>query len=382
MFRRFDYLQKLFLLLFPLIVFVSILLIYRYDTILEQTRQEMQSRAIMQNKAVFDNVISEIEALAGKETVERLRRDPLLRQRAEQLLRVASAPDVQNLFIVFKDPHGAYRFLIDAEVDPDRKALFREPFLPVSSIWDDVYRTETFQSVRHQKMEDLWVSVGIPLLSDGEVGAVLGADISYRIEATVSENLRSFQTLFSSVALFFTILMLLVAMLMFFYERRRSRSFKDPLTGTFNRAYLYEVIASQGIGSYALVLCDIDHFKKINDTYGHDTGDIVLKIVVKRIMKHIRKEDSFIRYGGEEFLLLYKKTGTDGSGDFVQRLLHAISSEPFAFEGRTISVTMSIGLYADPSADEPLETVIKKADLALYRAKNSGRNRCEIYQRA
>ncbi|MGH8316298.1 MAG: diguanylate cyclase, partial [Steroidobacterales bacterium] len=156
----------------------------------------------------------------------------------------------------------------------------------------------------------------------------------------------------------------------------------DALTGLYNRRYmethissLIEQAASRGKPLTVLVL-DIDYFKSINDAYGHDAGDEVLREFALRIRKSIRGIDLACRYGGEEFVVIMPDTGLGVATMVAERLRRRIASEPFSIQqaDRTIEVTISVGIAALGRADDAA-SVIKRADQALYRAKRDGRNR-------
>jgi two-component system cell cycle response regulator len=127
----------------------------------------------------------------------------------------------------------------------------------------------------------------------------------------------------------------------------------------------------------ALMMLDIDYFKSINDTYGHDAGDDVLREFAVRIRKSIRGIDLACRYGGEEFVIVMPETDLHVAGMVAERLRRAIAGEPFAVNkgAKRIAVTISIGLATLETKAEPIADVLKRADKALYRAKNDGRNR-------
>ena len=127
----------------------------------------------------------------------------------------------------------------------------------------------------------------------------------------------------------------------------------------------------------ALVLCDIDHFKRINDNYGHLAGDKVLKIIATELAKRLRKTDFIARFGGEEFVLLIPGTPLEGAQQLLETLRTAIESCPFHFKGERVTITLSAGVSAF-AAGERAEQVFERADQALYRAKRSGRNRIEV----
>lgn len=155
-------------------------------------------------------------------------------------------------------------------------------------------------------------------------------------------------------------------------------SLTDPLTGLFNRRALDEELESRKLlmaneGAYTLAVVDIDHFKAINDNFGHATGDEVLKNVSFIIKSCIRGNDAAFRIGGEEFLLLLDNCKRSEAFLIIERIRQAFENNPTEVDGRTITHTLSAGLAQ--SNEQPFEQVLKEADDALYSAKRSGRNR-------
>jgi two-component system cell cycle response regulator len=157
----------------------------------------------------------------------------------------------------------------------------------------------------------------------------------------------------------------------------------DALTGLFNRRYmeshlgtLVEQAASRGKPLATLVL-DIDFFKSINDTHGHDAGDDVLRDFALRIKRSIRGIDLACRYGGEEFVVVMPETDVAVAAMVAERLRRCIASDPFAIQQGTgsVPVTISIGIAALRGKDDTAASLLKRADQALYRAKRDGRNR-------
>lgn len=157
----------------------------------------------------------------------------------------------------------------------------------------------------------------------------------------------------------------------------------DALTGLFNRRYmeshlatLIEQTKSRGKPLTALVL-DIDYFKAINDSHGHDAGDDVLREFALRIRRSIRGIDLACRYGGEEFVIVMPETDMAVAAMVAERLRRRIAADPFAIQqgARSIPVTISIGIAAVRGRDDSAAALLKRADQALYRAKRDGRNR-------
>lgn len=159
----------------------------------------------------------------------------------------------------------------------------------------------------------------------------------------------------------------------------------DPLTGLFNRRQ-FETMAHKEIGKAwryktpcCLLMLDIDHFKKVNDTYGHQAGDEVLKTLAFHLKANLRDTDILARFGGEEFIILLSQT-EESSGLMVsERLREAIENAKIVFEDQEIHITISIGLAFSKDFDS-LKTFIQGADDALYQSKNNGRNRVTIYR--
>jgi diguanylate cyclase (GGDEF)-like protein len=162
------------------------------------------------------------------------------------------------------------------------------------------------------------------------------------------------------------------------------RSVRDPLTGLYNRAYFLEQLgataeagAARGLG-LAVLMLDVDHFKRVNDTYGHDSGDAVLREVAQVLRECTRSEDLVARYGGEEFILALTVAAPDQATERAERIRAEIAARKVFAGGDNLRVTASIGLtFARPGrarSPQPKDLIIA-ADQGLYQAKHAGRNR-------
>jgi diguanylate cyclase len=166
-------------------------------------------------------------------------------------------------------------------------------------------------------------------------------------------------------------------------EEQRQKALVDPLTGLSNRAgwnerLELEVARWQRYGGELLMaVLDIDHFKRINDSYGHQAGDKVLRIIANELSKRLRKTDFIARFGGEEFVALLPSTSVEGGEQLLNALRSSIQECPFHFRGEGVEITLSGGFSAFVD-DDDAETVFERADQALYRAKKNGRNRIEL----
>ena len=158
----------------------------------------------------------------------------------------------------------------------------------------------------------------------------------------------------------------------------------DALTGISNRRYFiervqqeYEKIARYA-GIMSVLLVDADHFKQINDTHGHSAGDQVLRELAEIFSSQLRAPDVVSRYGGEEFAIFLTETSLGGAYSIANRIREAVESHAFSHEGKTIPVTVSIGCSQSDKRDGRYEDIIERADRALYKAKEAGRNQVII----
>lgn len=161
-------------------------------------------------------------------------------------------------------------------------------------------------------------------------------------------------------------------------------SMTDYLTGLANRRFFMETLQREFERSrrtenpLSLILLDIDHFKKVNDTCGHSGGDVVLTAVAQLLLQHMRPYDLAARYGGEEFAVILAETGPEEARQIAERLREALEKHPVPWKGDAVFVTASFG-FAVTSATESdsVDELIQAADAALYCAKRNGRNRVE-----
>jgi len=167
------------------------------------------------------------------------------------------------------------------------------------------------------------------------------------------------------------------------FHQALKKAYTDPLTHTHNRASFDDSIkremslAVRNAKSLSLIFLDIDHFKTINDTYGHECGDATLVLGVKWIKENLRDSDIVFRYGGEEFVILLNGTDANGAELLAERIRASIESHTIAFGMETLKITASLGVSTLRDNDT-LESFVQRADKAMYTAKNRGRNQVVV----
>jgi two-component system cell cycle response regulator len=165
-------------------------------------------------------------------------------------------------------------------------------------------------------------------------------------------------------------------------DRSLEMAITDPLTQLNNRRFFDTQIRLhlsrhiKGGPPLSLLLLDIDHFKKVNDAYGHDAGDEVLREFARRLGLNVRAIDIPCRLGGEEFVVLMPETGAEDALNIAERVRAQVAAEPFAVSGgRTLDVTVSVGVSTSAGLGDSPEALLKRADEGVYEAKSAGRNR-------
>ncbi|HYC43123.1 MAG TPA: GGDEF domain-containing protein, partial [Noviherbaspirillum sp.] len=162
----------------------------------------------------------------------------------------------------------------------------------------------------------------------------------------------------------------------------RRKSLIDPLIGTWNRGAIMRILTIEAIRCdkagvpLSLIVADLDYFKKINDTYGHPAGDAVLVKVASRLRSCIRPQEALGRYGGEEFLIVLPGSSHKTAMAVAERMRATIAAQPESINGVALNLTISAGIAStDLFPSVSTEELISKADIALYAAKDAGRNR-------
>ncbi|MCA9517739.1 MAG: GGDEF domain-containing protein [Myxococcales bacterium] len=169
-----------------------------------------------------------------------------------------------------------------------------------------------------------------------------------------------------------------------YHEEIYRMTIHDGLTGIANKRHFDEFLERELARSrrhqrvLSLLLLDIDHFKKINDTFGHLSGDYVLREMAHIIVERVRRDELFARYGGEEFALVCPETDRDGAVQYAEIIRQLVARHRFVFDGTSIPVTVSIGVGSFLPAMERPSELISAADAALYRAKRGGRNKVAV----
>jgi diguanylate cyclase (GGDEF)-like protein len=167
-------------------------------------------------------------------------------------------------------------------------------------------------------------------------------------------------------------------------ERLRMESIRDPLTNLYNRRYMEEILEQEASRAkrrgttVGILMLDIDHFKRLNDTYGHEAGDAILQELGGLLQRSIRGGDTACRYGGEEFLLILPEANLKATERRAQELLEQVREMAVLYQERTFRITISIGVAALPTHGPSIQDTVRASDVALYQAKRNGRDQVVV----
>jgi diguanylate cyclase (GGDEF)-like protein len=223
------------------------------------------------------------------------------------------------------------------------------------------------------QQEEKLMHVCMPIILSGQVGSVLQIMFRQQEAAEIQEKLPRLKNYLDEAAPVIEAKRLMQSL--------RESAMRDAMTGMYNRRFLEEYVdmltasALRRKASVGVLMCDVDFFKQVNDTLGHDIGDSMLKAVADLIRQSIRASDLAIRYGGEEFLALLVEASEEKSLEVAERIRAGMEEFTFNTTSGPLKKTLSVGVAMYPDDSEAFWECVKYADVAMYKAKDGGRNK-------
>ena len=224
------------------------------------------------------------------------------------------------------------------------------------------------------------VHLCIPMMLSGHVGGVLQIVLTQQEVAQYADIEQTAQLYLNQAAPVIEARQLMQSL--------KNTAMRDPMTGLYNRRFIEDYIDNLTAGvlrqktSLGVLMCDVDFFKQVNDTYGHDVGDQIIKGLAEIIKKTIRTSDLAIRFGGEEFMVLLPDTPPEGCVELAERIRVAMKENTFQTPQGPLKKTLSIGVSVFPEDGKGFWECVKYADIALYQAKERGRNQVLRFDKA
>lgn len=377
--------KPLYLILFSLLVSIFMgILLYGTIQLEKKLEKKMLEISISDVISISHNSSDVISSLLKNSTdyVKDIKKDELLHKLIEDNLKILLTKNIKYAYLVYRDKRGVFRFLADG-TQGDDKAFINQKFDIDSSKWLDIFIKKEPVFIKQPYLHQLSITYLIPILYENNVELILAIDFSVKKVEDINQIISIIK--YVIISIIFIILIFIIALIIqtMKYISAKKTAFVDKLTEVYNRNYLQESKDFINLADYILVALDIDHFKKVNDTYGHDAGDKILKQVANTIQFCTRNnEDIVIRYGGEEFLILLrtKRKNHLAALNVLERVFTTIQEKSFRIsKEEVLNITVSIGVNLTPGKSRTFQDAFKLADIALYNAKNKGRNKIEIY---
>ena len=372
------------ILLTILVSCVLALLLYGTIKLEEKIEKKMLNISTFDVISIAKNNAHEIEEYFknSNDYVKDIKENESLQKRIETNLRTLLTKNIKYAYLLYRDDKGIFRFLADGS-KPEEKAFFNQKFDVDDKKWLEIFDKKEPQIIEHDVLHELSITYLVPVFYKNEVKMILSIDFSIKKVEDINNIIRLMKNGILGIIFIASIFLIILIIQTIKYAAVKKTAYIDKLTNVYNRNYLQELEDFINLDDYILATLDIDYFKKVNDTYGHDIGDKILREVANTILLTIRsKDDITIRYGGEEFVILAKVSRDEhlSALNVIERVFTNIQNKKFYISKKDyIDVTVSIGVNLVPQKSKNFSDAFKLADIALYNAKNKGRNTIEIY---
>lgn len=298
-----------------------------------------------------------------------------IREELNTVLRTFLTKEYQYIFLLYKDKKGHYRFLLDgSKEDP---AEYNTLFFPKSKQFDSVYASGKPQIVQQKDgVEHVWLSLLYPIAIEGKTQALLVMDMSKLYGEYLNHFNSPIMNIIGMMKIFLLISFLFLAYFAYQYHKLRQSILKDQLTQTCTKAYLHEFFDVNKVSMYNAMLIDIDSFKDINEKYGYDFGNIVLKKFAQNIIKILSKDMKVIRVGGSEFLIILNKN--QDLKEWANKLFTLLKEKKYFVDDEIVTLTISMSAMEIPPETNSIFNVQRSLDEKLLEIKSRGKNAFEI----
>ncbi|RYA23586.1 hypothetical protein CRU96_07340 [Malaciobacter halophilus] len=373
------------LIIFAVIIsFILFLLLLGTIKLEENIEKKMIQISTADVKSIVLNSAKSIKETLDKDKnyVEQILENRNFHNKIETNLETLVTQNIKYAYLLYKDNRGVFRFLVDGAKGLN-KAFPNQKFDIDNKKWLMLFDTKAPIIIQNKYLKQISITYLVPIIQNNEVILILAIDFSIKKVKEINDIISIIK---DTIIIVIFILLLFLFVLLIQSKRYisvKQSAYTDKLTNVFNRNYLQEYEEFINLDDYIIAAIDIDNFKLVNDNYGHNIGDKILKQVAVIILKSTRKKDDIvIRYGGEEFLIFAKVKRNDNliALNVIERIFINIQKEKFPISNKSnLDITVSIGVNLQPAKSKNFEEAFKLADKALYLAKDKGRNNIQIY---
>ena len=370
--------KLIYIIIFLLIFFILIL---GYGIILVHT---MDKRIIKETEIliteeisdIFENLENQMKSIAkDKNIAEFIKTNEPWKWFFTKKLELIVTKNIKRVYMVAEDGEGNFEIIISTEKEIVGNKVRYEKLKNVIN--------KGKSEIIYNKNGKSWITLAKPVIQNGNVTAILLADFSVKKFEKIQEMITGIRWIILGTTFLISIFLLILLYNYIYNSIIEKRLYTDKLTGLYSTSYVNDVLRFSGLKDYAMLIVDIDDFRMINQTYGKEIGDKVIKAVAGQIKRLVKIDsDIIVRYGGEEFLVLIKlEKPEDNTGLTVAKRIYSVfKNKPLNIDKKyNIGITVSISVIPNISIFRNIEEALRVADKILYEAKSKGKNRIEIY---
>ena len=357
--------------IFFLMVLLTIFAVFLQIATVEST-EKLKQEEIDKAEQYASKIVKLIQLRTSNNIEFSLTQDPELREHLNESLQAFLTKQYQYIFVLQKDEKGNYRFLLDGSVEEPEE--YKTIFFPKSKLFDNVYETQKMQIIeQHEGVEQVWLSLVYPIVIENNTEGLLVLDLS----ESYAEHLNDFNSPLMTVVWMMQVFLILSSFLLVFlayrYFKMRKELIIDELTSVYKKQFLYEFFEKHQLDKYNIVLLDIDEFKDVNQKFGFESGDNILKEFTQELLSTLSSDTVIVRTGGADFLIVIPKT--EGKVEEQSQNIFDILKEKKYLIGNEIQyLTVSMSAMSVPEKTTSLQDVERLLDEKLLDVKSKGKN--------
>ena len=357
--------------IFFLMVLLITFALFLQVTTLKST-EKLKKEEIKQAEQYASKIAKLIQLRTGNNIDEALKDDPGFREHLNEALQAFLTSQYQYIFVLQKDEKGNYRFLLDGSEEETEE--YKTIFFPKSELFDIVYKTQKMQIIeQHEGVEHVWLSLVYPIISEDKTEALLVLDLS----ESYGEHLNNFNSPLMVVVWMMQAFLLLSLFLFVFlayrYYKIRKELIIDDLTSVYKKQYLEEFFNKNRMDNYNIMLLDIDEFKEINQKFGYEAGDNVLKEFTQTLSSILSSRSIIVRIGGTEFLIVSPKD--EGKvEEQAQTIFDELKEKKYLIGNEIQYLTVSMSAMSIPEETKFIQNIERLLDEKLLEVKSKGKN--------
>lgn len=337
-----------------------------------QSTEKLKNEEIEKAEQYASKIAQLIQLRTDNNIEYELTKKPQLREQLNESLQAFLTKQYQYIFVLQKDLKGKYRFLLDgSEEEPEE---YKSIFFPKSKLFDHVYETQKMKIIeQHEGVEQVWLSLVYPIVEGNETEALLVLDLS----ESYGEHLNNFNSPLMTVVwmmqVFLIISLHLLIFLAYRYYKIRKELIIDDLTSVYKKQYLEEFFDKNRINNYHVMLLDIDEFKEVNQKFGYESGDMILKEFTQVLTSILSSDAIIVRTGGAEFLIVSPKS--EGIVEEQAQIIFDVLKEKKYLVGNEIQyLTVSMSAMNVLDETSSVQHIERLLDEKLLQVKSKGKD--------